>query len=121
MSSWRIAMRPPSSDDPDRLLREAFDPDAATVTRVVAGALAATPRRRLVLRIAAPLAAAALLLVCVLFLYRPAPTLADDLRLECIGGVALLQAADGTSWVLSLDSAPEGGQLNLIVVEGERE
>lgn len=113
-------MRSQAGDDAERKLREAFEPDAATVTRVIAGALAAKTRRWPVLRIAAAAAAVALALVALLLLYQPAPTMADDIRLEYLGGVALLQAPDGTSWVITSDTEREGPGLNLIIVEGEK-
>jgi nitrate/nitrite transporter NarK len=113
-------MVPAADDNGDRRLREAFDPDASAVTRVVGGALAAKPGRRHVLRIAAPLAAAAMLLVYVLFLLKPAPTLAEGLRLEYVGGVALVEASDGTTWVLTPDPHQGDPHLNLVIVEGER-
>jgi hypothetical protein len=115
-----MEMLPRTGDDAERTLREAYEPDAATVTRVIAGALAAKPRRWPALRIVAPIVAAALVLVCLLLLYQPSPTMADDIRLEYLGGVALLQAPDGTSWVITSDGEREDPGLNLIIVEGEK-
>jgi peptidoglycan/LPS O-acetylase OafA/YrhL len=113
-------MVPAAEDDGDRRLREAFEPDSAAVARVVAGAFAAKPRRRPGLRIAASLAAAALLLVSVLFLFKPASTMAEGLRLEYIGGVALVEASDGTSWVLTPDPHQGDPHLNFVIVEVEK-
>jgi hypothetical protein len=113
-------MKHRADEDLDGALRAAYDPDPEVVRRTVSAALlqgAYRPRRW-----APTLAFAALLLVCLILFRQFSPVQPDTYRLDYVGGVAVLQYPDGTSWLVTPDAAGENAPagLNLIVVGGDQ-
>jgi hypothetical protein len=105
----------------EQRMRAAFEPDAESVDRVVAAALQPRPRRPIRLRVATALALAGISIVAVILWLQPAHVQDESIRLEYVGNVSLLEFPDGSSWVVSPDTADQGptAHLNLIIFEGD--
>jgi len=115
-------MKSKNEEDLERSLREAFEPDAESVDRVVAAALRPRPRRSMKLYIATALTLAAISIIAVRLWFPPTPVKAESIRLEYLGNVALIEFPDGSSWMVSPDKINQGphAQLNLIILEGDK-
>jgi hypothetical protein len=111
-----------NENDLERSMREAFEPDAESVNRVVEAALQPRPCRPMTLYIAAALVLAAISMVAVLLWFPQTHVQAESIRLEYVGSVALIEFPDGSSWVVSPDKIHQGphAQLNLIILEGDK-
>jgi hypothetical protein len=111
--------------DLDDCVRQALNPDAGVVERMVATALdrgrAPMGRRsqtwRLVLAAAAVLVGA--LWVGRHQLGRPAPT--DDIVLTRAGNVVMIQSRSGETWILGPEVAPDPARAGtgFVIVEGD--
>jgi len=99
-------MRPHEERDLDRKIREALQPDADAVQRVVCRALAMKEHRRF--RLAPPLVAIGVCVVAWLVYIGLPGEPPQILTLDCIGEVAVVRAPDGTSWVFSPDGREPG-------------
>lgn len=115
-------MRPQEDKELEQRLRAAFEPDAPAVNRVVAAAMRSRSRRPMVARVAAAFALAGVVLVLLFLSLQPSQIRAESLRLEYVGGVALLEFPDGSCWLVTADVDSHGSRThpNLIIVEGEK-
>ena len=115
-------MNSQNENELEQRMRAAFEPDAESVDRVVAAAMRPRPRRQMRLYVAAALALAAISIVTVRLWFPPTHVRAENIRLEYVGNVALLEFPDGSSWVVSSDTADQGSptHLNLIILEGDK-
>lgn len=106
----------------EQRMRAAFEPDAESIDRVVTAAMRPRPRRSMRLRAATALALAGISVVAVILYFRPTHIHDESIRLEYVGNVALLEFPDGSSWVVSPDTANQGPptHLNLIILEGDK-
>jgi len=110
------------SNEWERRLRSALEPNGEAVERVIAAAM--SPRRR---RPYGAIAAAALVLVSaalvwVYLAHEATPVHAESIQLEYVGTVGLFEFPDGSSWIVSPGAASQGPDthLNLIVFEGDK-
>ncbi len=115
-------MKHQDDSDLDRGLRAAYEPAPEVVRQVAAGALAQRPRKPASRRMAAVLASAALLLACFVVIRNMSPVPPETFQLEYVGGVAVLEYPDGSSWLVTPDTAAESASagLNLILIGGEQ-
>ncbi len=115
-------MKHQEDSDLDRGLRAAYEPEPEAVHRVVAGALAQRSRKPASRRMAVVLASATLLLACFVIFRNISPVPPETFQLEYVGGVAVLEGPDGSSWLVTPDTAAEGASagLNLILVGGDQ-
>ena len=115
-------MNSQNENELERSMREAFEPDAESVNRVVAAALRPQPRRPMKLYIAAALVLAAISIIAVHLWFPGTHVQAETIRLEYVGNVVIIEFPDGSSWVVSPDKINQGPhpQLNLIILEGDK-
>jgi len=106
----------------DERMRAAFEPDAESVDRVVSAAMRPRPRSPMRLRVATALALAGVSGVAAILWFLPTHVRAESIRLEYVGNIALIEFRDGSSWVVSPDTANQGPttHLNLIILEGDK-
>ena len=106
----------------EQRMRAAFEPDAESVDRVIAAAMRLRPRSPMRLRVVTALALAGISVVAVILWFQPTHLHTETIRLEYVGNVALLEFPDGSSWVVSPDTADQchPSHLNLIILEGDK-
>ena len=105
----------------DQQTRAAFEPDAESVDRIVAAAMRPRQRSTRRLRVAAALVLATIAVVAVILWFPLAHERPEIIRMEYVGNVVLLEFPDGSSMVVSPDTADQGPliHLNLIILEGD--
>ena len=101
-------------------MRTAFEPDAESIDRVIAGAIRHR-RRPMRLRVAVILAMAGILLIALVLRFQSMHVRAESVRMEYVGSVILFEFPDGSSLIVSPDNADQGptSDLNLIFLEGD--
>jgi hypothetical protein len=117
-----MEMNTQDDNELEQRMRAAFEPDAESVDRVVAAAMRPQPRRPMRLLVATALALAGISVVAVVLWFQPTHVRAESIQLEYVGNVALLEFRDGSSWIVSPDTANQGPpiNLNLIILEGDK-
>ena len=117
-------MHPTDDGDLDRRLKDAVEPDAAAVERVVTRALGAPPvRRHFGARLVASLGAAALLVVLVVVNWPAGPPPPKPIRMRNVGEVILIDYPDGSRAIIGPARAtPElFAGFDYVLVQGERQ
>jgi hypothetical protein len=117
-----MEMNSQDDNELEQRMRAAFEPDAESIDRVVAAAMQPQPRRPMKMLIATALALAGISIVVVTLWLQPTHVRAESVRLDYVGNVALLEFRDGSSWVVSSDTANQGPptHLNLVIIEGDK-
>jgi hypothetical protein len=110
-------------EDVDRRIRSAVEPGPEVIDRVVAAALASKPHPRTPILIAGMALLTAAVCLSVLFIrHQPPDAPITVFQIEYVGNLAVFEYPDGSTSIVTPESAGRGQQehLNLILFEGDK-